>query len=35
MPELEVSVVEYSLAPESGILDANHRSINQQNVNNL
>ena len=32
---LEVFVVEYSLAPESGILHANHHSINQQNVSNL
>jgi len=32
---LEVSVVKYSLALESGILHANHHSINQQNVSNL
>jgi hypothetical protein len=35
MPELEVSVVEYSLTLESGILQANHHSINQQTLNNL
>jgi hypothetical protein len=26
---LEVSIVEYSLVPESGIVHANHQSINQ------
>jgi hypothetical protein len=35
MLELEVSVREYSLALESGILHANHHSINQQNISNL
>jgi hypothetical protein len=30
---LEVSVVEYSLAPESEILQINHQNINQQTFN--
>jgi hypothetical protein len=33
MPELEISVVEYSLAPESGILHTNNHNINQQKKN--
>ena len=32
MPELKISVVEYSLEPELGILYANNHSINQQKM---
>jgi hypothetical protein len=35
MLELKVSVVEYSLASESGILQVNHHNINQQIFSNL
>jgi hypothetical protein len=35
MLELKVSVVEYSLTPESGTLQANHHSINRQTFSNL
>jgi len=35
MLELKIFTVKYSLILESGILQANHLSINQQTLNNL
>jgi len=32
---LEVSIVQYSLTSESGILQVDHHSINQQTLSNL